>query len=133
MWPEQVERIAVFLRAAGVQARLEELASGVDSPPGPTVRAAGFECDGRALVALVLGERRVDRNKLARAAGCGTLRTAATPGFPFQPARVFVDRGVLSGPTVWLEAGSPRHVVGLSPSQLAHVTRAEAVDLLAED
>jgi prolyl-tRNA editing enzyme YbaK/EbsC (Cys-tRNA(Pro) deacylase) len=133
MWPDSVERIASFLRAAGVQGRLEELPAGVDSPPGPTVRAVGFECDGRVLVALVLGDRTVDRDKLARAARCGTLRPATAPGFPFQPARVFVDRGVLADATVWLEAGSPRHVLGLSPSQLARLTRSETVDLLTDD
>lgn len=133
MWPEPVERVAAFLRAAGVQGRLEELPAGVDSPPGPTVRAAGFDCDGRALVALVPGDRAVDRDKLARAAGCGTLRPSKAPGFPFQPARVLLDRSVLSGPTVWLEAGSPRHVLGLAPSQLTRLTRSETADFLVED
>jgi prolyl-tRNA editing enzyme YbaK/EbsC (Cys-tRNA(Pro) deacylase) len=33
---------------------------------------------------------------------------------------------------VWLDAGSPRHVVGISPAQLARVVRAQPADLLAD-
>lgn len=131
-WPESVERIAVLLRTAGVQGRLEELAKDADSPPGPAVRAAGFECDGRSLVVLVPGDRVIDRDKLAVAAGCVALRPAPFPSFPFQTARVFLDRLALSMPEVWLEAGSPRHVLGLAPGRLVHLTRAQTADLLED-
>jgi prolyl-tRNA editing enzyme YbaK/EbsC (Cys-tRNA(Pro) deacylase) len=33
---------------------------------------------------------------------------------------------------VWVEAGSPRHVLGLNPTVLAQVTRAQAADLSRE-
>ena len=132
MWPESVERIAAFLRAAGAQGRLEELPAGVDSPPGPAVRATGFECDRRGLVVLVPADRAIDRDKLAAAAGCTALQPAPFPAFPFQPARVFLERSVLGARTVWLEAGSPRHFLELAPSQLVRLTRAETADLLIE-
>jgi prolyl-tRNA editing enzyme YbaK/EbsC (Cys-tRNA(Pro) deacylase) len=132
VWPEPVERIAAFLRASGAQAQLEELPAGVDTPPGPTLRAAGFECDGHSLVALVPADRAIDRDKLAAVAGCAAMHPAPLPDFPFQPARVFLDHSALSTSTVWLEAGSPRHVLGLPPSQLARLTRAETGDLLLE-
>jgi prolyl-tRNA editing enzyme YbaK/EbsC (Cys-tRNA(Pro) deacylase) len=126
-----VERIAAFLRVAGVVGRLEELPADADSP-GPAIRAAGFECDGRNLVALVPGERAIDRGKLAAAAGCATLRPAPIPDFPFRPARVLLDWTLISMETVWLEAGSTRFVLGLSPPDLARLTRAETADLLLE-
>jgi prolyl-tRNA editing enzyme YbaK/EbsC (Cys-tRNA(Pro) deacylase) len=133
MWPASVERIAVLLRTTGVQGQLEELPAGVDTPPGPAVRALGFECDGDSLVALVPEDREVDRDKLATLAKCVRLRSARSPDFPFQQARVFLDRTALTTGTVWLEAGSPRHVLGLAPSQLVHVTRSQTADLLLED
>jgi prolyl-tRNA editing enzyme YbaK/EbsC (Cys-tRNA(Pro) deacylase) len=133
MWPEPVERIAALLRANGVQGRLEELPAGVDAPPGTGLVAVGFECDSRSLVALVPADRDVDRDKLAALANCTTLRPAPSSGFPFQGARVFLDRTALSTGVLWLEAGSPRHVVGMAPSQLARVTRLETADLLLED
>jgi prolyl-tRNA editing enzyme YbaK/EbsC (Cys-tRNA(Pro) deacylase) len=132
VWPEQVERIAAFLRAAGAAGRLEELPADADSAPGPGVRIAGFECDGRSLVALVPDDRAIDRDKLAAAAGCATLRPAPVPDFPFHPARVLLDWALISTDTVWLEAGSALHVLGLSPQDLVRLTRAETADLLLE-
>jgi prolyl-tRNA editing enzyme YbaK/EbsC (Cys-tRNA(Pro) deacylase) len=133
MWPEPVERIAALLRTAGAEGRLEELPAGADTPPGTGLAAVGFECDGRDLVALVPADREVDRDKLARLANCTSLRPAPSPVFPFEGARVFLDRTTLSTGLLWLEAGSPRHVVGIAPSQLARVTRLETADLLPED
>jgi hypothetical protein len=133
VWPEPVERIAALLRSAGVQGQLEELPVGVDEPPGPAFRAAGFECDGRALAALVPVARAIDRDKLAEAAKCTVLRPAPVPDFPFQRTRVFLDRSALSTPAVWLEAGSPRYYLGLAPGQLTHITRAQTADLVLED
>jgi prolyl-tRNA editing enzyme YbaK/EbsC (Cys-tRNA(Pro) deacylase) len=132
MWPEPVERIAALLRESGTQGRLEQLPAGVDEAPGPALRAAGFDCDRRTLVALVPAERAIDRDKLAAAARCTALVPAPLPPFPFQRARVFLDPSVLSAGTVWVEAGSPRHVLGLAPSQLARLTRAETADLVLE-
>jgi prolyl-tRNA editing enzyme YbaK/EbsC (Cys-tRNA(Pro) deacylase) len=133
MWPEPVERIAQILRRAGVQGRLEELLAGSETPPGAALRAEGFECDGRLLVALVPESRALDERKLARAAGCGTLRPKPAPDFPFQAARVLVDRSALVAGTLWLDAGSPRHLLGLGPGQLAQLTRSETADLLTDD
>jgi prolyl-tRNA editing enzyme YbaK/EbsC (Cys-tRNA(Pro) deacylase) len=133
VWPEPVERIAVFLREAGVQGRLEELPDGVDSPPGLTLRAHGFESDGRSLVALVPLGRVVDRAKLATAAGSSALRPAAAPPFPYQPARVLLDRSAFAARTVWLEVASPRYALGLAPRHLAQLSRSETADLLVDD
>ena len=132
LWPEPVERIASFLRASGATGRLEELPADADSAPGPAVLAAGFECDGQVVVALVPEERAVDRDKVAAAAGCRALR-------PAQRSRVSVSRrarvpGADAPPcrTVWLEAGAEGFVLGLPPSDLARLTGAATADLLLE-
>jgi hypothetical protein len=133
MWPEQVERIATLLRRAGVEGRLEELPDGVDSAPSVALHVAAFDCDGRSLVALVPRGRALDREKLAVAARCRELRPSLAPAFPFRRARVIVDTSVLTSETAWVEAGSPRHVLGLPPSQLTRLTRSESADLVVED
>jgi prolyl-tRNA editing enzyme YbaK/EbsC (Cys-tRNA(Pro) deacylase) len=133
MWPEPVERIAAQLRRAGIEGRLEELPAGVDSAPDGALRAEGFECDGRPLVALIPVERALDRDKLAIAARCRDLRPADVPSFPFRRTRVFVDSSVLTAEIAWIEAGSPRHVLGLPPAQLNSLAKAQPADLLLED
>lgn len=133
MWPEPVERIAQFLRRSEAQGRLEELPEGVDEPPGPGARAEAFDCDGLTLVALVPDDGEIDRRRLARRGGCGELRPASPRSFPFEGSRVIVDRSLLPLRTVWIEAGTPRHVLGLGPRQLLRLTRAETGTFLAGD
>jgi prolyl-tRNA editing enzyme YbaK/EbsC (Cys-tRNA(Pro) deacylase) len=133
MWPEPVERVAAFLRRSAVQGRLEELPQGVDTAPGPELRAAAFACDGRSVVVLVPSDRAIDAEKLALVARCRSLIPAPVPAFPFQYGRVFVDQSVLPLRTVWLEAGSPRHVLAIAPGQLTRLIRAETADLVRED
>ena len=132
MWPEAVERIAAFLRAAGVEGRLEELLAGAGPPAGQMLRADTFDGERGAVVALVPADRVVDTLKLAVAAGRPEVRPVPAFAFPFEGARVFMDQTVVSSDVVWLEAGSPRHVVGLSPAQIVRVTSAETADLLRE-
>jgi prolyl-tRNA editing enzyme YbaK/EbsC (Cys-tRNA(Pro) deacylase) len=133
MWPEAVERIAEFVRASGAQGTIEELPADAEGPPGPTLRAAGFECDGRNVVALVPAGRALDRDRLAAAARCRNLRPGPFPPFPFRQARVFLDGSALATRMVWLEAGSPRHFLGVAPSELAGLVQAETAHLVLED
>jgi hypothetical protein len=132
MWPEAVERIAIFLRASGVEGRLEELLDDAERPPGVLLDVATFECSSGAIVTLVPAGRSVDEGKIASAAGCTDLRRAGAREFPFQGAKVLLDRAALTASTVWLNLGSPRHLLGLAPGQLAHLTGAETPDLVAE-
>jgi prolyl-tRNA editing enzyme YbaK/EbsC (Cys-tRNA(Pro) deacylase) len=132
VWPEAVERIAAFLRTAGVEGRLEELLAGAGPPAGQMLRADAFDGEGGAIVALVPADRVVDTLKLAAAAGRPEVRPVPAFAFPFEGARVFMDQTVVSSDVVWLEAGSPRHVLGLSPAQVVRVTTAETADLLRE-
>jgi prolyl-tRNA editing enzyme YbaK/EbsC (Cys-tRNA(Pro) deacylase) len=45
---------------------------------------------------------------------------------------VLIEQRLLIAETVWLEAGSPRHVLGLDPGVLTQLTRAIPADLSQE-
>lgn len=128
MWPTEVEQVAAVLRGAGAEARLEELAPSEHEFPGPGVSVYAFDCDGRRLVAIVPADRRVEPRKL----GCADLRPAVPPAFPFTSAEVRLDRALLGERTVWIHAGSRRHVAGMSPVQLARLVRAATADIVAD-
>jgi len=157
-WPEPVERVSAFLRDAGAEARLEEFPVGT-----PTARAAAeavgcelsrivksiiLQADGRAVVALVPGDRRADTAKVAKAVGAVSAKTAGpdeveaatgfAPGavapFPLRRVdRVLVERTLLVHDIVWIGAGSDRHMAGLAPSELVRLARAEPVDIVEDD
>jgi hypothetical protein len=133
MWPEAVERVAIFLRASGVEGRLEELLDDAERPPGMLLDVSTFECSSGALVTLVPAGRPVDEDKVVKAAGCTNLRRAGALGFPFQGAKVLLDRAALTAATVWVDLGSSRHLLGLAPGQLARLIGAETPDLVAEN
>jgi len=123
-----VEEIAAVFRAAGIEARLEELPEGEDEFPGLGLRADAFDCDGRRVVALVPADRETDPRKL----GFAHAREVSAPQFPYSGAAVLLDTSLLAEETVWIEAGSPRHVVGVSPVQLIRLVRAQMGDLVVE-
>jgi prolyl-tRNA editing enzyme YbaK/EbsC (Cys-tRNA(Pro) deacylase) len=153
-WPEPVERVAAALRAAGVDARVEEYPQGtptaaeaaeaVGCAPAEIVKSIVFVCDGRPVLALVPGDRRADAAKVAASAGARAARVGrpqevvAATGFepgavaPFpvpNVSRVLLERRLLLHPLVWVGAGSPRHMAGLSPLDLLRVARAEPADV----
>jgi prolyl-tRNA editing enzyme YbaK/EbsC (Cys-tRNA(Pro) deacylase) len=153
-WPEPVERVAAVLRAQGVDARIEEFPQGtttaeaaadaVGCEPAQIVKSLVFVCDGLPVIALVPGDRRADAAKISAAAGAGYARVAkpeeviAATGFepggvaPFPvplSVRVLMERELLRHDLVWAGAGSPRHVVGIAPTDAARLTNAEIVDL----
>jgi prolyl-tRNA editing enzyme YbaK/EbsC (Cys-tRNA(Pro) deacylase) len=144
-WPEPVQRVADFLRDAQAQARLEEFseptptaeaaakAAGVDS--SQIVKSLVFVCDGRPVVAMIPGDRRADREKIARAVGAGKARFA--PGgvapFPLPDATaVLLDRSLLVHEAVWVGAGSENHMARLVPAELLRLTRARQMDAVED-
>ena len=154
-WPEGVERVARALREAAVDARIEELtqptataaeaAVAVGCEQAQVVKSLLFVCDGTPLLALVPGDRRVDRRKLSRAAGATGTRMAdaaevvgatgydpgAVPPFAHaSPLRVLVDRRLLHREALWVGAGSERHLARLEPVDLVRLARAEEADLV---
>ena len=156
--PEAVERVSAFLREAGAEARIEEFPDGTDTAAdaaaavgcelGQIVKSMVLVCGDEPVVALVPGDRRCDLEKVAQAVGAKEARTAKrreveeATGFPaggvapFPLAKVrtvLLERALLGHPVVWAGAGSPRHVVGLSPAELARLTRARTVDVVQDD
>jgi hypothetical protein len=133
VWPPEVERVASLVRAAGIEARLEELPPSERHPPRPAVRAAAFDCDGRIVVALIPYGRDADGRKVAALAASASARPAPIPPFPFAAAAcVFLDRLAVADRIVWVKLESPRHVLGLDPGELARLTRAAAADLIQD-
>jgi prolyl-tRNA editing enzyme YbaK/EbsC (Cys-tRNA(Pro) deacylase) len=156
-WPEEVERVAAYLRESGAESRIEEFRDGTPTAEaaaravgcelGQIVKSLVFDCDGRAVVVLVPGDRRADRRKVAEAAGCTVARIAgseevvAATGFvpgavaPFPLPRVhavFVDRSLLQHRVVWIGAGSTRHMAALGPSDLVRLSQAQPMDAVEE-
>jgi Cys-tRNA(Pro) deacylase len=156
-WPDAVERVAAFLRAAGVEARIEEFADGTPTAEdaaravgcklGQIVKSLVFDCDGRPFVVLVPGDRRADARKIARAAGSRRARivgpdevrtvtgfaAGSVAPFPLPNVdRVLVDRQVLVHERVWIGAGSPKHMATLTPADLVRLAKAEPMDAVVE-
>lgn len=152
-WPEEVERVAAFLRQSGAESRIEEFLDGTPSAEaaaravgcelGQIVKSLVFDCDGRPVVVLVPGNRRADRRKIAKAAGSTSARIAGAdtvldatgfePGavapFPLRRVQaVFVDRGVLQHRLVWIGAGSKRHLAAVTPADLVRLSQAKPMD-----
>jgi Cys-tRNA(Pro) deacylase len=156
LWPEPVDRVSAFLRAAAVNATVQEFPDGtqtadaaaraVGCDPAQIVKSLVFVCDGVPVLALVPGDRRCDEQAVARAAGAAAARIAdagevlAATGFepgavaPFPQrgiGKTLIDRLLLQHASVWIGGGSSRHLVMLSPADLARLTRARNADLVA--
>jgi prolyl-tRNA editing enzyme YbaK/EbsC (Cys-tRNA(Pro) deacylase) len=156
-WPEPVERVAAHLRSTGAEARLEEFPGGTPTAEAAAdaagcgldqiVKSLVFISDSAPVVALVPGDRRADETKIARVAGAAAARIArgreveAATGFPPggvapfplpDACRVLLEQSLLAHDVVWVGAGSDRHMVRLSPRELARLTRAEGADLVLD-
>jgi Cys-tRNA(Pro) deacylase len=155
-WPEPVERVSAVLRAAAVDARVEQFDEGT-----PTARDAAkavacelsqivktlvFVCDGAFVLALVPGDRRADEQAVAQAVGASTVRVAKpdevveATGFeaggvaPFpqrQVSQTLIDSSFFAHGIVWIGAGTPQHMASLPPLELARLAGARTVDLAA--
>lgn len=155
-WPEPVQRVAARLRAAAVDATVQEFPEGTPTAeaaaaaagcePARIVKSLVFVCDGSYVLALVPGDRRCDEQKVAAAAGAAEARIAraaevvAATGFepggvaPFPQlavAKTFVDRLLLQHASVWVGAGTSSHMASLGPPDLLRLTGGRAADLVA--
>jgi prolyl-tRNA editing enzyme YbaK/EbsC (Cys-tRNA(Pro) deacylase) len=153
-WPEPVERVAAYMRAAGVEGRIEEFLAGTPTAAeaaqqigcdlGAIVKSLVFDCAGRSVLVLVPGDRRADAEKVAAAAGVAVARVAGAeqvrdatgfePGavapFPARKVdRILADRSLLLRELVWVGAGSARHMAALVPADLVRLARAEPRDV----
>ena len=146
-----------FLRESGAEARIHEFADGT-----PTARdaaaAVGCDleqivkslvliCDERPVVALVPGDRRGDPSKVAQAVAASSARIASAdeveeatgfaPGavapFPLPNVdAILMDRDLYRHSIVWAGAGSDRHILGISPTELGRLSRARPMDVAAD-
>lgn len=157
-WPDEVERVAAFLRETGAEARIEEFeaetataadaARAVGSDVSEIVKSLIVLCDDRPMLALVPGDRRGDMAKIASAAGATKARvaharevpdlTGFAPGavapFPLRRIeRAFIERVLLAEDQLWVGAGSTRHMAVLPTRELVRLTRASPADLILAD
>jgi Cys-tRNA(Pro) deacylase len=155
VWPEPVERVSAVLRAAAVEARIEQFDEGTPTAR-EAARAVGCElsqivktivlvCDGAYVLALVPGDARADERALASAVQAANVRVAGAdevqratgfaPGgvapFPQRAiAQTLIDEALLRHEVVWIGAGTERHMAAIGPAELQRLARARAVDLV---
>jgi Cys-tRNA(Pro) deacylase len=153
-WPEPVQRVSAVLRAAAVDARIEEFAGGTPSAR-EAARAAGCDlaqivktlvlvCDGAYVLALVPGDARADLDAIARKLEAAEVRiarpdevvhaTGFEPGgvapFPQRAVtRTLIDRSFFAFELVWVGAGTASHMAAIGPPELQRLSGASSVDL----
>jgi len=155
-WPEPVQRVSAVLRAAAVDARVEEFGEGTPTARGAAeaigcelaqiVKSLVFVCDGAYVLALVPGDCRADEAAIAAAIGAQQVRIAGPdevmhatgfePGavapFPQRAVtRALLERGLLRHSVVWIGAGSTSHMAELSPAELQRLAGAVVGDIVA--
>ena len=153
-WPEPVERVSAALRAAAVDARIEQFEEGTPTARD-AARAVGCElsqivkslvlvADGAYVLVLVPGDRRADEGAVAETLGVERVRIAKAEevvratGFepggvaPFPQRAVtqtLMDRSFFQHDVVWVGAGTSAHMAALPPGELQRLTKARTVDL----
>ncbi|MEO5632877.1 YbaK/EbsC family protein [Gaiella sp.] len=156
-WPDPVERVAVFLRAAGAEARLEEFESATPSAQAAAdaigcaleqiVKSLVFVCGTEPVLALLPGDRRADPAKIALVAEASDARVArpaevievtgfvpggVSPVPPPPDTLVLIEQTIISSPVVWIGGGSDRHMAMLSPHELVRLSGGSLVDIAQE-
>jgi prolyl-tRNA editing enzyme YbaK/EbsC (Cys-tRNA(Pro) deacylase) len=156
-WPEPVQRVARVLGDAQVEARIEEFADGTPTADaaaqavgcelGQIVKSLVFTSARGYVVALVPGDRRADRARIAHEAGVERVKTAGPEDvlratgfeaggvapFPLPGVElVLADRRLLGHREVWFGAGTDRHMAALNPAELVRLARAREADVSEE-
>jgi prolyl-tRNA editing enzyme YbaK/EbsC (Cys-tRNA(Pro) deacylase) len=153
-WPEPVERVSTVLRAAAVDARIEEFKEGTPTAReaaraigcelGQIVKSVVLVCDGAYVLALVPGDRRADETAVAVALGATEVRAAkpdeVVHATGFEPGAVapfpqraitqtLMDRSFFGHEEVWIGAGTSAHMAALRPAELLRLSAAKSVEL----
>ena len=149
-----VKRVRAALAAAGSTAEIIALAdtarSAADAAEsvgvelGAIVKSLVFAVDGRAVMALVAGDRRCDTAALARVLGLdgkvgradadmvrdatGFTIGGVPPIAHTTPLATAIDASLGRFATVYAAAGHPHCVFGTSPDELARLTGAPVAD-----
>ena len=141
-----VDRVVRAARAEGLEVRPRSFPDGTKTAidaaraigvgVAQSVKSLVFAVDGRPVMALVPGDRRLDEALLAAAAG-GTMvermdaaAVRDATGFPIggvspvgHTLPVYVDSGIGVYDEVWVAAGTGHDVFSIAPSDLVRVTR----------
>ena len=153
-WPEPVERVSAVLRAAAVEARIEEFdeethtardaAEAIGCDIAQIVKSLVLVCDGAFVMALVPGDRRADESVVGEAVGARLVRmarpqevfhaTGFEPGavapFPHRAVtQTLMDSSFFGFHEVWIGAGAASHMAALPPVELLRLTQARTADL----
>jgi prolyl-tRNA editing enzyme YbaK/EbsC (Cys-tRNA(Pro) deacylase) len=155
---KSTERLREFFRANNLDIEIRELlgsthtaqlaADAVGSQLGQIVKSLLFIADdGRAVLALVAGDRRADPEKIARAVGTSSARIAnadevrADTGYaiggvaPFahpngKISAILMDESLARFSIVWAAAGAPNAVFPIAREKLLELTKAEVRDIV---
>ena len=153
-WPEPVQLVSAALKAAAVDARVEEFPAGTPTAKDAAaavgcelsqiVKSLVFVCDGAYVLALVPGDRRADESAVAAAVSATEIRIArpneVVHATGFEPGavapvplravtRTLMDKDFFRHQLVWFGAGSPAHMAALHPSELQRLAGASTFDL----
>ena len=154
-WPDPVERVSAVLRAAAVEARIEEFSDGtptardaaraVGCDLAQIVKSLVFVCDGAFVLALVPGDRRADEAAVGAEVSAQLVRVARAEevvhATGFEPGAVapfprravtqtLMDRSFFGHDVLWIGAGSTRHMASIAPAELLRLSGARAVDIV---
>jgi len=141
------ERVQAALRAAGLDTRvliLEEstrtaalAAAALSVPLGSIVKSLVFLADGKPVLVLVSGDRRVDEGKVARVLGAHEVRLATAAevkeltGYPIggvppigheHAIPVLMDAQLNRFEVLYAAAGHPQAVFPIEPGKLVELT-----------
>jgi prolyl-tRNA editing enzyme YbaK/EbsC (Cys-tRNA(Pro) deacylase) len=123
----------------------EDAARAVGCALDQIVKSVLFVCDIGPVLALVPGDRRADEERVAAEAGAGSIRVAyarevltltgfepgAVAPFPLVAVDiVLLERTILQHTQVWIGAGSPVHMAGISPAELQHLSGGRTAAIL---
>jgi Cys-tRNA(Pro) deacylase len=150
--PRAAQRVVEAARERGLEVEVRrfpegtktaaEAAAAVGSPVAAIVKSLVFVVDGRPVVALVPGDRRLDPDKLARTVGGRSAQRAsleevrratgyAAGGTPplGHDLPVLADTALRRQQTVWAAAGTPDTVFEADLEALVRAARAEWAEL----
>jgi Cys-tRNA(Pro) deacylase len=112
--------------------------------PGQIAKTLVFLADGKPLLVVACGDRRVDTKKLAKIFGAKKLKFAdgdtvlALTGFPpggvspigsLLPIPVYVDQSLYQYDIVYAAAGTANSALPISPDRLLEITEGSLIDV----
>ena len=122
----------------------EDAANAIGCTVGQIVKSLVFTMDGAPVLALVSGSNRLDEQKLAAALGgqavgradADLVRSATSFAIggvpPFGHTTrlpTAIDENLLTYDQIWAAAGTPRHVIPMTPADLVRIAGGTVADL----